>query len=39
MSLSLNLPEDVDSVVISQSTAHLVVVHGKVVLLNAPEPS
>ena len=37
MTLSLDLPQNVDSVVISQCSGHFVVVHGQVVLLNAPQ--
>ena len=37
MPLSLDLPQNVDSVVISESATHLVVVHAQMVLLNAPE--
>jgi hypothetical protein len=35
--LSLDFAKDIDSVVISESARHLVVVHGEVVFLNAPE--
>ena len=38
MSLSLHLPQNVDSVVISESATHLVIIHAQVVFLNAPEP-
>ena len=37
VALSLHLPQDVDSVVVPQSSAHLVVVHAQMILLNAPE--
>ena len=36
MPLSLDFPENVDAVVVSQCPGHLVVVHRQVVLLNAP---
>ena len=37
MPLALDLPQDVDSVVVSERARHLVVVHRQVVLLNAPK--
>ena len=37
VSLPLDFPEDVDSVVIPQGTRHLVIVHREVVLLDPPE--
>ena len=37
MPLSLDLAQDVDPVVVAQRPRHLVVVHGQVVLLDAPE--
>ena len=37
MPLALDLPEYVDSVVVAQRPRHLVVVHGEVVLLDAPQ--
>lgn len=39
MSFSLDLPQDVHSVVIPQGTRHLVVVHGQMILLDAPQLS
>ncbi len=36
--LSLDLPEDVDPVVVAQGAGHLVIVHGQVVLLDTPQP-
>ena len=38
MALSLHLPQDVDSVVISQCSTHLIIVHAQMIFLNAPEP-
>lgn len=38
VTLSLDLSEYVDAVVVAQSTAHLVVVHRQMILLDAPEP-
>ena len=38
MPLSLDLPQNVDSVIISESSAHLVIIHAQMILLNAPEP-
>lgn len=35
--LALDLPQNVDSVVVPQRARHLVVVHGKMVLLDAPQ--
>jgi len=37
MSFSLHFAQNVDSVVISKSSGHLVVIHRKMVLLNAPK--
>ena len=37
VALSLNLPKDIDSVIVSEGAGHLVIVHGQVVLLYAPE--
>ena len=37
MPLSLHFPQNVDSVIISQSTRHLVVIHWQVIFLNAPK--
>jgi len=37
VAFALNLSKDVDSVVISQRPTHLVIVHGKMIFLNAPE--
>lgn len=37
MSFSLNFSEDVHPVVVAQGAGHLVVVHGEVILLDAPE--
>ena len=38
MTFTLNFSENIDSIIISQSSAHLVIVHAQMVLLNAPEP-
>ena len=38
VSLSLDLPQDVDSVVVAECPAHLVIVHAQMIFLNAPEP-
>ena len=38
VALSLHLPQDVDSVVISQCSTHLIIVHAQMIFLNAPEP-
>lgn len=37
MSLALHLSQDIHAVVVAQSARHLVVVHGQMVLLDAPE--
>ena len=37
MTFTLNFSENIDSIIISQSSAHLVIVHAQMVLLNAPE--
>jgi hypothetical protein len=39
MALALDLPQYVDAVVVAQGPTHLVVVHGEMILLDAPEPS
>ena len=39
MTLSLDFAEDVDPVIIAEGPGHLVVVHGRMVLLDAPESS
>jgi hypothetical protein len=36
--LSLDLPEDVDPVVVAEGAGHLVIVHRQVVLLDTPQP-
>ena len=38
MTFALNFSQNVDSIIISESSTHLVVVHAQMVLLNAPEP-
>ena len=38
MTFTLNFSQNVDSIIISESSTHLVVVHAQMVLLNAPEP-
>ena len=37
MALSLHFTQDIDAVIVAQSSRHLVVIHGRVVLLNAPK--
>lgn len=37
VSLALHFPQDVDAVVIAEGPRHLVVVHGQVILLDAPQ--
>jgi len=34
---SLDLPKDVDSIVIAKSSAHLIIVHRQMVLLDSPK--
>lgn len=38
MTLALDFSQNVDAVVVAESPAHLVVVHGEVIFLYAPEP-
>lgn len=37
MSLALDLSENVDSIIVTERSAHFVVIHREMVLLNAPE--
>ena len=37
MSLSLDLPQNVDTIVVSESSRHLVIVHTQMILLYPPE--
>jgi len=38
VSFTLYLPQDINTVVVSEGAGHLVIVHAEVVLLDAPEP-
>lgn len=37
MTLALNLPQDINPVIVAQSSAHLVVVHRKMIFLYTPK--
>jgi len=37
MPFSLNFAKDIDPVVITESSRHLIIVHGKVIFLDAPQ--
>lgn len=37
MTFALDFAQDVDAVIVAKSTGHLVVVHGEMVLLDAPQ--
>ena len=38
MPLSLHFSKDIDSVVVTQSSAHLVIIHTQMILLDTPQP-
>lgn len=37
MTFSLDFAQNIDAVIIAQSARHLVIIHGRVILLNAPK--
>lgn len=37
MTFTLDFSQNVDAIVVTKSAAHLVVIHGQVIFLNAPE--
>lgn len=37
MAFSLNLTQNIDAIIVAKSTRHFIIVHGQVILLDAPQ--